>query len=72
MSIEQNLTFENANKIFADKYVKFGNEQKQSLGLIRLDGRYANIALILSDQCPYSTKVATFEGLHKEKFKDRI
>ncbi|MDR0696104.1 MAG: putative DNA binding domain-containing protein [Christensenellaceae bacterium] len=71
LSIEQNLTFEYADKIFADREVKFEKEQKQSLGLIRLDGRYSNLALILSDQCPYSTKVAIFEGLNKEKFKDR-
>jgi ATP-dependent DNA helicase RecG len=39
--------------------------------LIRPDGRYTNLALILSDQCPYTTKAAIFEGLNKEKFKDR-
>jgi len=71
LSIEQNLTFDYADKIFAEKDVKFGKEQKQSLGLIRLDGRYTNLALILSDQCPYTTKAAIFEGLNKEKFKDR-
>jgi ATP-dependent DNA helicase RecG len=71
LSIEQNLTFEYADKIFVEKEVKFGKEQKQSLGLIRLDGRYTNLALILSDQCPYTTKAAIFEGLNKEKFKDR-
>ena len=27
--------------------------------------------MILSDQCPYTTKAAIFEGLTKEKFKDR-
>ena len=71
LSIGQELTFKYANKIFAAKEVKFGNEQKQSLGLIRPDGRYTNLALILSDQCPYTTKAAIFEGLDKEKFKDR-
>ena len=71
LSIEQNLTFEYADKVFAEKDVKFGHEQKQSLGLIRPDGRYTNLALILSDQCLYSTKAAIFEGLTKEKFKDR-
>lgn len=71
LSVEQNLTFKYADKIFAEKDVKFGHEQKQSLGLIRLDGRYTNLALILSDQCPYTTKAAIFEGLTKEKFKDR-
>lgn len=71
LSIEQNLTFEYTNKIFLDHDVKFGMEQKKSLGLIRLDGRYTNLAFILSDQCPYTTKAAIFEGLNKEKFKDR-
>jgi len=71
LSIEQNLTFEYADKIFAEKDVKFGKQQKQSLGLIRPDGRYTNLALIISDQCPYTTKAAIFEGVTKEKFKDR-
>jgi len=71
LSIEQNLTFEYADNVFAEKDVKFGREQKRSLGLIRLDGRYSNLALILSDQCPYTTKAAIFEGQTKEKFKDR-
>jgi len=71
LSIEQNLTFEYADKVFLDKNVKFGQQQKQSLGLISPDGRYSNLALILSDQCPYTTKVAIFEGLNKENFKDR-
>jgi ATP-dependent DNA helicase RecG len=71
LSVEQNLTFGYANKIFSEKEVKFGDEQKQSLGLIRTDGRYTNLALILSDQCPYTTKAAIFEGQTKAKFKDR-
>ena len=71
LSIDQNLTFEHADRIFAEKDVKFGKEQKHSLGLIRPDGRYTNLALVLSDQCPYTTKTAVFEGLNKEKFKDR-
>ncbi|MCL1864144.1 MAG: putative DNA binding domain-containing protein [Defluviitaleaceae bacterium] len=71
LSVEQNLTFEYADKVFAEKDVYFGETQKQSLGLIRADGRYANLALILSDQCPYTTKAAIFEGQTKAKFKDR-
>jgi ATP-dependent DNA helicase RecG len=41
------------------------------LELIRPDGRFSNLALILSDQCPYTTKAAIFEGTNKENFKDR-
>jgi ATP-dependent DNA helicase RecG len=71
LSVEQSLSFEYADKIFTEKEVKFGEEQKQSIGLIRTDGRYTNLALILSDQNPYTTKTAIFEGLSKAKFKDR-
>ncbi len=71
LSIEQDLTFEYADKIFAEKEVVFGEQQKRTLGLIRPDGRFSNLALILSDQCPYTTKVAIFEGTNKESFKDR-
>jgi len=71
LSIEQDLTFEYADGMFSDSDVKFGQEQKKSLGLVRPDGRYTNLALILSDQCPYTTKAAIFEGTNKEKFKDR-
>jgi len=71
LSIEQNLTFEYAGKIFAEKDVKFSQQQKQSLGLVFPDGRYTNLGLILSDQNPYTTKTAIFEGTNKEKFKDR-
>jgi len=71
LSIDQNLTFESAEKIFSNNEIKFGQQQKQSLGLIHPDGRFTNLALILSDQCPYTTKAAIFEGTNKEKFKDR-
>jgi len=71
LSIVQELTFEYADRIFAEREVRFGKEQKQSLGLFLPDGRYTNLALILSDQCHYTTKAAIFEGLNKDRFKDR-
>jgi ATP-dependent DNA helicase RecG len=71
LSIEQNLTFDYADKIFVEREVSFGEPQKRTMGLIRPDGRYSNLALILSDQCPYTTKAAIFEGMNKETFKDR-
>jgi ATP-dependent DNA helicase RecG len=71
LSIEQNLSFDYAIKAFSDSNVQFGEAQRQSLGLLRADGRYSNLALLLSDQCPYSTKAAIFQGITKENFKDR-
>jgi ATP-dependent DNA helicase RecG len=71
LSIKQNLTFDYTDTIFAEKDVAFDKQHKQILGLIRPDGRFSNLALILSDQCPYTTKAAIFEGTNKGKFKDR-
>jgi ATP-dependent DNA helicase RecG len=69
--LEQRLTFDYAIKVFDDNNVQFGETQRRSLGLLRADGRYSNLALLLSDQCPYSIKAAIFQGTTKERFKDR-
>ncbi|MDR3120538.1 MAG: hypothetical protein LBU58_04290 [Clostridiales bacterium] len=71
LSLNQELTFEYAARVFADKDIAFGETQQTSLGLIRADGRYSNLALIMSEQCPYSVKAAIFGGVTKEIFKDR-
>jgi len=56
---ELSLSFDYAEKIFADKGVAFAETQKKTLGVICADGRFSNLALLLSDQCPYSIKAAT-------------
>jgi ATP-dependent DNA helicase RecG len=71
LSLNQNLTFEYAANVFEEKGIAFGETQRKSLGLIRADGRFSNLALIMSDQCPYSVKAAIFGGVTKETFKDR-
>ncbi|MCL2163941.1 MAG: hypothetical protein FWH55_06000 [Oscillospiraceae bacterium] len=71
LSLDQNLTFEYIDKVFADKHVKLGRHLMQSFGMMRPDGRYTNLALIFSEQCPYTTKVAVFEGADRETVKDR-
>jgi ATP-dependent DNA helicase RecG len=71
LSLNQNLTFDYAERVFEDKGIAFGEPQKKSLGLVRADERYSNLALLISDQCPYSIKTAIFAGTTKEIFKDR-
>jgi ATP-dependent DNA helicase RecG len=71
LSLEQNLTFDYATEVFAEREIIFGEYQKRSLGLIRVDDRFSNLALLISDQCPYSIKAAIFGGMTKEIFKDR-
>lgn len=71
IAARQDLTFDYAEKVFAERSVKFENNQKKTLGLVTNDGFYTNLALLLSDQCSHSIKCAIFEGLGKTVFKDR-
>lgn len=40
----------------------FEKEDLKRLKLIRSDLHYANLALLISDQCPYTIKVAAFQS----------
>lgn len=71
LSCNQNLSFQQAAKVFEEKAVPFGENQKVSLGIKNHNGAYTNLALLLSDQNPHPVKVAVFEGVNKEKFRDR-
>lgn len=70
-SLNQQLTFESADAYFANTSIPFGEAQKRSLHLINADGTYSNLAMLLSDQCIASIKLAVFEGSHKTVFHDR-
>lgn len=70
-SLEQNLTFESAKKIFTQRNVKFGPGQMKTLGMVTQDGVYTNLGLLLSDQCVHTIKVAVFQGTKQNEFRDR-
>ena len=70
-SLNQNLTFTEAEQEFLNAGLPFGEAQKRSLGLIGRDNCYTNLALLLSDQCEHNIKFALFSGREKEVFKDR-
>lgn len=70
-SLNQNLTFIQAESEFEKAGIAFGEPQKKSLGLIGRDGCYTNLALLLSDQCEHKIKFAVFAGVEKGIFKDR-
>ena len=70
-SLEQNLTFESAKKVFAERNVKFGFTQMKTLGMVTQDGVYTNLGLLLSDQCVHTIKAAVFQGTTQSEFKDR-
>ena len=70
-ALKQELTFERAGKYFTDEKIKFGTEQKRSLGIIGRDGAFTNLGMLISDQCTHTAKLAVFEGSSKMLFKDR-
>lgn len=70
-SLQQDLTFEAFNTALRKRDIELGSAQMKTLRLIGEDGLYTNLALILSEQCPFSTKAAIFQGKEKIVFRDR-
>ena len=69
--LNQDLTFEATKKEFELRKTDFGSQQMRTLKLIDQDGLYSNLALLLSDQCVHTIKVAVFQGTDQTIFKDR-
>ncbi len=70
-SLNQQLTFDQTAIYFNKKGIAFEDNQKKTLNLIGEDGMYTNLALLLSDQCCHTIKLAVFEGNKKTVFKER-
>lgn len=69
--LDQELTFNATEKEFQFHNVEFGPQQMRTLKLMDPDGLYSNLALLLSDQNPYTIKIAVFQGNNQMVFKDR-
>lgn len=67
-SFEQQLTFETLKEEMEKRGISFGEVQMRTLKMLGSDGLYTNLALLLSDQCPFVIKAAIFDG---EIFRDR-
>ena len=70
-SINQALSFDTLKQEFKTRKIPFAQAQMQTLHIQSSDKLYTNLGLLLSDQCPYSIKVAVFEGNTQNIFKDR-
>ena len=70
-SLNQQLTFDATAAYFARGEIPFGENQMRSLNMIGEDGTYTNLAMLLSDQCVHTIKLAVFEGSKKTVFRDR-
>ena len=70
-SLQQDLTFVEAEKAFHRYRVAFTEDKFITLGLRNVqDDQYTNLALLLSDQCPHTTKIAVFGDAENITFKD--
>ena len=70
-SLEQQLTFTATEREFEKRNVEFGESQLRTLGIIDDSKQFTNLALLLSDQCAHTIKVAVFQGKTKSEFKTR-
>ena len=70
-TMEQNLTFEEADGAFSRYKVDFSEDKYIALGLRNMhDDQYTNLALMLADQCQHTTKVAVFGDDSNTIFRD--
>ncbi|MCD8224520.1 MAG: putative DNA binding domain-containing protein [Clostridiales bacterium] len=70
-ALTQELSFEEAERTFKRYGVDFSEEKYIALGLRNIhDDQYANLAMILSDQCQHTTKIAVFGDETNITFKD--
>ncbi len=71
-SIQQDLSFDEAKVEFKSRNVLLTSEKFVSLGIQDAEKKiFTNLALLISDQCSYSIKVAVFEDKNNTIFKDR-
>ena len=69
-TLDQSLTFDAAKTLFGKYDIEFDESKYRTLGITDSSGLYTNLALILSDQCPHTIKIAVFSDTAKTIFKD--
>ncbi len=70
-TVRQDLTFDEAAAAFKRYKVDFSEDKYIALGLRNIhDDQYTNLALLLSDQCQHTTKIAVFNDESCTEFRD--
>ncbi len=70
-SLDQDLTFESLNEAMRNENIEFGTAQMRTLKILGNDNLFTNLALLLSDQCKHTIKVAVFQGTENAVFRER-
>ncbi len=69
-SLNQELSFTTAQSIFQTNNIEFAESKYFALGLRNIkDNQFTNLALLISEQCLHSIKVAVFEDNENTKFQ---
>ena len=72
VSINQDLTFNYIKESFDEVGIDVSNKNiVKNLSMLDKQDKYTNLALLLSDQNPYTLKIATYESVAKSNFLDR-
>ncbi len=70
-STEQELTFNEAQRAFSLYGVELNREKYRALGITnKKDGTYTNLALLISDRCTHTIKIAVFSDEACTVFRD--
>jgi ATP-dependent DNA helicase RecG len=70
-SIEQGLTFAEAKRAFAKYNIEFSENKYRALGItLPSENIFTNLALIVSDQCKHTIKIAVFADEANTQFRD--
>lgn len=70
-SMEQALTFSQAEQAFERYGIAFSEGKYRVLGITdATDSLYTNLALLLSDQCKHTIKIAVFANTSNTEFRD--
>ena len=69
ISDEQDLTFKSFTRTLEDNDISFTKRTMKTLGLVSKDGKYTNLAYLLSDQSEIVVKVAEYDSQMNFKVK---
>ncbi|MDR1040465.1 MAG: putative DNA binding domain-containing protein [Deltaproteobacteria bacterium] len=71
ISSSQDLDLSTANKQFIDEKQNFDSSNKARLGLLADDNLYTNLALLLSEQCPFTINVTVLQDTVQDSVRTR-
>lgn len=67
----QTLDLDYTYQVFKKKEIEIDETKRKTLNIVNLDNLYTNLALLLSNECPFTIKCAIYNGIDKTEFKDR-